>query len=378
MLFSKIADRLTNHIHSGAYVFRKFPGEEDLAREYDVSRTTLRRALKRLIDDNLLVRKENGRLEVAQPEAAAEGVNKLALLIPSYGSPLFAHWRAMLASIQDDGGAPPRQVSYQHWDDPLLWDALQGFSGSFLLPVAEPMAPMLLERMRALPRPPVILGEDFSAQGLPSVIPHPPVWVQKVLDHLAERGHRRIACVNVQPVDIDIEARIGQWRLWMAAHRLEGPLVNEPTASYDSPFEQGVRVMRTRLDGDSGGVLDGATAVFCTTLPAAVGVYRAIYERGWKPGRELAVATLDGEDMAAALAPSLTAMARPDMTPQLRVCLDWIKSRGPWCGPLAMRPEHPELRVRESSSSPAGAAARAAASGRWSPKKEPAPAESAR
>lgn len=343
-LYDEIAERLRVRIDEGGYALRKFPGEKNLAEEMGVSYMTARRAVTRLVEQGVLVRAENGRAEIPVGPVR-ESPPRLALLTPAFATPAYARWHAALDRAARERGASIRPFTYVHWEDALLWDALAGFDGTFVLPSSEPLPDALAARMRQLTRPPVWLGEDASRLGLPSVVLYPPVWTQRVLDHLADRGHTRIACFNVQPHDHDTRMRIMQWRLWMAARGLETPCFDDPVAPGDSPYETAPARFAERWTRHP----DGFTAVFAVTLAAALGVFRALGDRGLTAGEDMAVATLDGEGMAATLTPSLTAVRDPDPLPFVRVCLGWIAERRPWSGPQALSAEGAEVVEREST-----------------------------
>ena len=63
-----------------------------------------------------------------------------------------------------------RPVIYMHRDDPILIDAIAGFDGVFLNSIPAPIARIL----RKPEHPVVVLDEDFSRYGLPSIQFSPP------------------------------------------------------------------------------------------------------------------------------------------------------------------------------------------------------------
>lgn len=65
-LFEKIATELSDKIRSGVYSSgEELPTEVDLQKMYGVSRTTVRRAIDQLVDDNLVIRRKGVGLFVA-------------------------------------------------------------------------------------------------------------------------------------------------------------------------------------------------------------------------------------------------------------------------------------------------------------------------
>ena len=125
-----------------------------------------------------------------------------------------------------------------NWEDPILLDCLKGFDGIFLYPPPEDLPEEVANNLRHSEHPVIVVDEDLSAYGVPSVQLFPPVSIQKLLDHLAAQGHTRIGCLNTQPGHRVIQDRINQWRYWMASHGLTGHLADsEPlfTAILSSP-----------------------------------------------------------------------------------------------------------------------------------------------
>jgi hypothetical protein len=346
--YDNLSIRLKNRITQGDYVLRGIPAERQLALESGVSYMTARRAVQQLIDEGLLVRGSNGRVEVRREASAPHTTLPVALLSPAYNSPGFDRWRNLLTQAVDSVEGRLRQVLYTHWDDPVILDSLDGFSGVFLLPSSEPMPPAIINHLKQSERPLVILDDNLSYAGVPSIRQFPPVFVQRLLDHLEAQECKKIACLNVQPCHDVIEERIGQWRVWMAAHHFSGPLINNPVESYSQPNSHAYRVMQHLLATKK----IEADALFCVTTPAAVGAMRALHEAGLRPGLDIAVCAVDGEGLAEFQIPSLTAVEASDVMPYILTCLKWMAGGGgAWQGPLLMEPSECRLEIRESTTS---------------------------
>ncbi len=69
-----------------------------------------------------------------------------------------------------------------------------------------------------------------------------------------------------------------------------------------------------------------------------------------RPGRDLAVCTLNDDGLGDMLIPSLTSQAAVDPTAYLAIALDWIlHPERPWQGPLLVQPERCVVAAREST-----------------------------
>jgi DNA-binding LacI/PurR family transcriptional regulator len=75
---------------------------------------------------------------------------------------------------------------------------LAGFDGMFFIPPSEKIPEWLVAKMMNSRCRVAVLDEDESEAGLLSVVIFPARMEQKLFDHLAGLGHRRIDCVNTQ------------------------------------------------------------------------------------------------------------------------------------------------------------------------------------
>ncbi|MFA9478120.1 GntR family transcriptional regulator [Phycisphaerales bacterium AB-hyl4] len=335
---------LERRIRHGDYLLKELPAERELAEEIGVSRMTARKAVQFLVKKGLLQRQPNGRLVVSRE--AETRLLHVAFLVPSLVSSDVEQWRLALDRLAEKFNMVTRTILYVHWDDPVLLDAAEGLDGMFLIPNCEPMPDRIMERLRTAGRSLVILGQDMSTLGLPSINLFPAVVVQQLLDHLAELGHRHIDCFNVQTVDPVVRARIDQWNLWRASHRMAGRVLGEPIEPYEQPLMSAYKQMGKILDE---GKLQG-TGLLCLTAPAAIGAARAMADRNIQVGKDISVCVINDEGLARFMTPSLTSIETPDPTPYLSVCLDWLSgSNDQWVGSLLLEPSRLPLFVGSST-----------------------------
>lgn len=343
--YKNVANLMRRRILHGAYALKPIPSERQLAEEMGVNYMSVRRGLRVLEDDGLLLRGAEGRMEIKRARQGNKTHFNFGLLMPTSRSSALEVWRV---AIEKASGSLPcniRPVLFLHWDDPVLLSALGGFDGIFLSPFPEPLPESLAERLRPSASPVVVLDHDFSGYGIPSIQIFPPIFIHRLLDHLKAGGHRDIGCLNTQPDNPEIRERINQWRFWKETQGITGTLVDHPVASHGNPILQAHRVMSERLRERP-----EETAWFCTTTPAALGLMSALHDRGIKPGRDVAVCSANGEGIAAMFDPPLTALEALDPAPFVSRCLDWMVAGGQnWKGPLLMRPADVPLVIRASS-----------------------------
>ena len=349
--YRQVSATLRKRIQSGDYTFKNFPSERSLAAEMKVSFMTVRRSLRRLEQENLLVRQNNRRMTVKHARHGAKSSLNFGFLATTMNSGAIEFWLAALNRQAAKYPCHVRPVMYSGWDDPILMDALKGFDGVFVNPADDVIPPHILATFRSQQHPVVMFDEDHSACGVPSILCFIPSCVQKLFDHLEERGHRQIGCLNTQALGREINERINQWRYRMSATGKTGDLVNDPVIPPASAMKHAYEVMGRVLDGGA----REETAWFCTTTAAAIGTMCAMFDRGIQPGRDVVVCAVNGEGLASLLNPPLTALEPADPDPYLDICLNWMVHGGKnWQGPLLMNPVDVPLVIRESTCPGAG------------------------
>lgn len=344
-----VAELIRKRLEHGDYSLTDIPAERTLALEHHVAYKTLRRAVQMLIDEGLLVRRANGRL-ARNPKNGKGRRPQIAFLMPAFSSPVINEWCMAAERVCNKHHAVLRPVTYVHWDDTIIRNTLNGFDGIFLYPASDPMSDRIITRLKQSRHPVVVLELDVSAAGIPSLCAVPPESIQLLLDHLAALGHRQVDCLNTQPMSPEVELRILQWQIWLAAHGVKGRLLNHPVPSYERAHDMARQAILKELD--QGEPLAGA--MICTTLWSAVGAMRAFHERKIRIGNEISVTAVNGEGVADCLCPSLTALEPGDLTPTLSVCLDWMTGGGKaWVGPLRVQVPGTRVAPRESTGRPA-------------------------
>jgi DNA-binding LacI/PurR family transcriptional regulator len=185
----------------------------------------------------------------------------------------------------------------------------------------------------------------MSDMGFPSLNIFSNIFISQLLDHLLENGHDKIDCFNVQAHNSTISKRLAQWDFWKRMHSAEGEL-------YDLNGTEGHegRICREYI---SSLIKEGkftTKALFCLTLPAAIGAVRALRDHGMEAGKDVAICVADGENRAELHCPSITSLERPDMTPYLKICMDWILNvQSEWNGSLLFEASNVRIHKGEST-----------------------------
>lgn len=346
--YQKVANLVRKRILHGDYALKPIPSERNLAQELGVNAMTARHGLQILEREGLLVRQTNGRVAIRKAEHGVKSHLNFAFLTPTLASHWIESWRLTLEKVTGHLQSNIRTVVYMHWDDPLLLDALNGFDGIFLNPSPEAMPSKIGEQLRSKKHPVVAVDQDLTALGIPSIQLFPPIFTQKLLDHLDQKGHHKVGCLNTQPDNPVVEARINAWLLWMETHGYSGRLVNEPVVPYGNAMEAGHAAMSRLL---SAGMRE-ETAWYCTTVDCAIGAMKAALDLGVEPGRDIAFCAANGEGIASYVYPPITALEAADPTPFLSRSVRWMMNGGKdWIGPLLMQPTDIPLCIRASTDS---------------------------
>jgi DNA-binding LacI/PurR family transcriptional regulator len=337
--YRDIAALMEKRIRHGDYHFKPLPTERALCREMEVSQKTARRALLALEERGLIQRKPHSR-----PQLRNGGERTLALLAPLHAraaapSSLLtsssALWESRANVAAAASGFTLHPTFYRHWDDPQIAEALQTCAGVLLLPLREPIP----ERVRAIvceaETPFALLGRDWSAFGVPSLIPCPPAWVGTVLEHLRTRGSRRVALLSAYSRSPLVQQMIEHYELWQAMHGETGLVIMADTPP-EQPFLERARAAATRLLAAK----PRPDSALCISELGAIGLSRGLRDHGMPPGREIAVAALNYEalDIAPYAVPSIT-YVKGDPAPCLQHIVQWMARGGKdWVGPLLVSP----------------------------------------
>lgn len=163
-------------------------------------------------------------------------------------------------------------------------------------------------------------------------------------EHLARQGHTEIGLVG-WPTDSEVGE--DRRRGWVeACHGLGLPARVE--AHVVDEFEAGRDAAHRLLDAGRGRPVP--TALACTSDTLALGVLRALAERGLRPGADVGVTGFDNSPTAALTTPGLTSLEQPlaDVAAELVRLLD-ATLRGGAPSPSTGTLLAPRLVVRESS-----------------------------
>jgi DNA-binding LacI/PurR family transcriptional regulator len=271
----------------------------------------------------------------------------IALSVPEIAAPYFAELadriqraageRGLTLLIEQTGGSRERE---QLVLDGYRSNLIDGFILSPMALTAEDLA----NRKPDLPA--VLLGERISDSGLVHVAVDNVAAARAAVDHLIERGRRRIAAVgaDLQPDTMGPGVRRMQgYRLAVAAAGLEARAELEVVTG-DWARSSGYAAVRALLAGGT-----EVDALFCFNDVLALGAIRAITDHGLRVPDDIAVVGWDDTEESAYSVPSLTSIA-PDKAGIARTAVDRLVAciDGEPAGPVEITCGF-QLVVREST-----------------------------
>lgn len=344
--YNEVMSVIKRRISEGDYLVDSIPGERRLAEETGVSYMTARRAVRQLLDEEVLIRAPSGSLDVHPSYSKRTKPAEVVLLYPAYPSSYLTQLRGVVSEFADRRGQNLRPAQFVHWDEQAVFESVAQAKGTVVIPHGPPIPSRLMEHFKN--HKVVVLDGDFADRGIPSVRLFSDSCVLAVMEHLRRLGHRRVDCLNTQNRNVEIDRRIDIWRQWREDHGIAGQLHDDPAPNYTDPTIVAYRMMAELLDRNGA----DATAFVATTCPAAIGAIRACYERGVQVGPDVSIAAVNLEPPAEFFCPSITGLNTPDLTTVLAKCFDWFASDEPWIGSRLLEPADSALFRGESSTTP--------------------------
>lgn len=250
-----------------------------------------------------------------QPNRAARGLitgrtGNLGLLLPDLANPFFP---GLVKAIQHHAHRADYQVLMMDTDEdpaaelPLVCSLTQQVDGMILC--APRMRPQDLREAASL-GPTVLVNR--SARRIPAVTFDNHDGARQIVEHLAGLGHRQVGFVS------------GPRSSWSAAERLRG--MRESTAAAGVELAELGHFAPTFTGGVAaaeGVLLSGVTAALAYNDLIALGLCRALAERGVEVPAELSVVGIDDIATSGMVHPALTTLNLPS-EPAGRAAVDLI------------------------------------------------------
>lgn len=283
--YQEIANVLRNRLVRGEYPAGKLPPLRKLAADMGVSYLTARHAVQALEASG------GRRTRAARP--------LVAMITPLWS---YTEWHRAVKAGTEALGGQVRFIAYGSDTDPNISDAInEGNFDLIFLSLPDREDSRLIELVSKARDRVVVMFRDMSAHGIRCLEGADPLCIERFLELLAARGHRRIDAFGR---DVDLiagaENRYRVWRDWLDRHGVEGTFHEMPHRSFDPDDANAAEFCREKFAAGA-----FADAVFCFNPTLAFGFYRACFERGIIPGRDISVFAFGDQEKARLMTPAL-------------------------------------------------------------------------
>lgn len=278
------------------------PSETELAAEFGVARLTVRRAIERLVQQGVLVRRRGVGTFVANLSRAQLAIppnRHILFVLPSMNS--IVHLRTM-AGAQKEARAHGYQLVIAHCDRNPQAEAHQvastrssGASGLMLWPLGGTTSREALAGLRRDHVPYVLVDRFIEEADSDYVVVDDHAGAYSAVSHLVELGHRRIALVIFEDIDVSaVRLRQDGYRQALLDHGLpyDADLaIRTPGRTEADIFGHMAPLAETLLDRS-----DPPTAAFCINDHLAQSLFVTLARRGVHVPDQFSIAGFDGLD----------------------------------------------------------------------------------
>jgi DNA-binding LacI/PurR family transcriptional regulator len=316
----EVIELVLERIRQGEYARKALPSTRSLAEELGVSKFTIYRAYLAAEKKGLM--KRVGRKWRAVDKGAVARPLEVAYIVPVADTPSSFLWFSSLDEVVTRRGGRASLVDYNSPTDSRLIRTLRGnYDVIFFNPPHVPI-PSLLERLLYKHRSQVVaMYQDLPKLDIWGIDNMPVEAVDLLIFHLASKGIREIHLVGSQTFAGRQAQLVERWSESLSAVKASGEKFL-PDKWEDNLLETAVQQTRKLLSGYP----RPASIIFCD-LPSAIGGYRALWEAGLRPGRDVPVAALVCEPEAMYLTPNLTSIVAPPRTSVLDEALDEVLAK---------------------------------------------------
>ncbi len=312
-IYEPLVARLRSEITSGQLAPGAFVGtEHEFTRKTGYSRVSIRRAIGKLIEEGLVVRRTGKGIFVREPHVTTQRVE---IVVPDMGCDA---WVKIVRGAQRLGAKHGIQIhlydAHSYGDLNIAFKFLENLpefapGGAILGTVCHPRFAELVYKLKILEYPFVLFDSPWRDIEIPTVCADSHAGGYAVGKELIRLGHRRIAYIG--PL-VDHTARVRLEGLRDAINdagfsfdrTLAKDLILEnPLTTWEVPVDRCVRELMNHSDPP--------TAIFACTDGAAADSYRTLKSLGYCVPKDVSVVGFDDEPFCRFLDPQLTTVRQP-------------------------------------------------------------------
>ncbi len=285
--YLEIAEVLRNQLQRGEYPTGKLPPLRKLAADMGVSYLTACRAVKAL--------EASGDDQTRAPRPL------VGMITPHWA---FTEWHRAVRDATKTLGGQVRFISYGSDTDPNISEAIneESFDLIFIFLPDRDNARLMELISKARDRV-VVMFRDITSYGVRCLYGADPFYIEQLLESLRQSGHTRIDALG-RDMDMressESNSRYRIWHNWINRHGLKGNFHELQWRAFEPDDAKSAEFCREKLKRG-----EMADAVFCFNPTLAFGLYRACYERGIIPGKDISIFSFGDQEMAKLMTPAL-------------------------------------------------------------------------
>lgn len=315
--YQEIAATIKKQIMNGDYALKRPPSGRTLAIEAGVSYLTARRAVQHLLDENVFVKKGNGRLELNNEFLHIHKKLKVALLRPNWYSPGFRKWINAITEAVEDMGGILKTVSYSHQNDPIIQDVMDGEFDLIFLEISQ-LTPAMERKLGTIQAKVISLFKNRTELGINSVDGPGPESLELLVKHLYEYGHREVAFLMTEPGGINTDERFFYWQECARKRGMETIEISDQVNPFEAADLKAYEVVKNRIKNKQ----INFTALFSVSVTTAQAAMRAFYEEGYKIGKNMSICSFGDPTLASLTIPSITTVNMPYPVNEIKAVID--------------------------------------------------------
>jgi GntR family transcriptional regulator of arabinose operon len=329
-LYLQLSEKIRERIAEGYWKpGERLPTYKGMAEIHGVSKITVNQAMDQLVREGLIVRTQGSGTYVADPARPKSGLRRVpagrnSAPVSTCNIGLFALDRETDGWEWTDFFHEPLRLAIHEaiscaggrlLPEPILWNflesALQNHVDGVLLSQisAEPEILARLEQLSDAGVPYVVVGGTYEDKTLPSVGVDNRAGMELAIQHLVERGHRRIAMVSLNLDGIDHRERWRAFQQSMATRDISIDL--RLLLLHGRVFKYNDMLDVVRRWFDSG--LPPHTAIIASSGMEGMATMRVLSERGIRVPDDVSLVSFDDSSAAALHNPPVTVVRQPLM-----------------------------------------------------------------
>ncbi len=296
----QVYERLLGLIRAGHWKSgEKVPPELELAAELGVAKLTVHRAVQALATEGWVTRTV-GRGTFVAPKPPPAGLRRVVLAFGASAANILGsdYYGGLYQGITEAFGSSVELVLCPN----AFSDASLPQADGILIIAPRESAAASLEKLACTKRPAVVMGAHWPGLPLAAVDSDNTGAARRVVAHLADLGHEKIALVFAEPETANTRDRVAGFQAEAAVHGIE---------TSEHSVQEFWRLSGEEKERLLESVKQGATAVFAAGYFIALDVLNALREAHYRVPEEISVVGFDDPVSARLVYPPLTTLRQP-------------------------------------------------------------------